>query len=202
MESALGDAWGDLSFADAAAFLAQPDARALQFVTIAMVLTGALALCISDASGRYSHTWIAVNFLIETTVAILGARYFLSLQKKEHERILCKSHPTGCDADEPALGTASKNGLRNWQAIRTDSDVRCQEHLPGHGCCRLLEEVSAVCRLGIDLFNYLCRNNLFWTGHDHPRGAGADLRIFLAVLLLLDHTQHCSASGGKETESR
>ena len=28
MESALGDAWGDLSFADAAAFLAQPDARA------------------------------------------------------------------------------------------------------------------------------------------------------------------------------
>lgn len=36
MESALGDAWGDLSFADAAAFLAQPDARALQFVTIAL----------------------------------------------------------------------------------------------------------------------------------------------------------------------
>jgi len=58
------------------------ESRILQFVTIAMVLTGALALCISDASGRYSHTWIAVNFLIETTVAILGARYFLSLKKK------------------------------------------------------------------------------------------------------------------------
>jgi pilus assembly protein CpaE len=36
MESALGDSWGDLSFDDAAAFLAQPEARALQFVTIAM----------------------------------------------------------------------------------------------------------------------------------------------------------------------
>jgi pilus assembly protein CpaE len=36
MESALGDSWGDLSFEDAAAFLAQPEARALQFVTIAM----------------------------------------------------------------------------------------------------------------------------------------------------------------------
>ncbi|MDP5085823.1 MAG: AAA family ATPase [Yoonia sp.] len=36
MEAALGDAWGDLSFDDAAAFLAQPDAKGLQFVTIAM----------------------------------------------------------------------------------------------------------------------------------------------------------------------
>ena len=36
MESALGNAWGDLSFDDAVAFLTQPDAGALQFVTIAM----------------------------------------------------------------------------------------------------------------------------------------------------------------------
>lgn len=36
MEAALGDAWGDLSFEDAAAFLSQPEARSLQFVTIAM----------------------------------------------------------------------------------------------------------------------------------------------------------------------
>ena len=36
MEAALGDAWGDLSFEDAAAFLGQPDAKGLQFVTIAM----------------------------------------------------------------------------------------------------------------------------------------------------------------------
>ncbi|WP_341367078.1 AAA family ATPase [Yoonia sp. BS5-3] len=36
MEAALGDSWGDLSFEDAATFLAQPDARGLQFVTIAM----------------------------------------------------------------------------------------------------------------------------------------------------------------------
>ena len=36
MESALGDSWGDLSFEDAVAFLSQPDARGLQFVTIAM----------------------------------------------------------------------------------------------------------------------------------------------------------------------
>jgi len=36
MEAALGDAWGDLSFEDASAFLGQPDARGLQFVTIAM----------------------------------------------------------------------------------------------------------------------------------------------------------------------
>lgn len=36
MEAALGDAWGDLSFEDASAFLGQPDAQALQFVTIAM----------------------------------------------------------------------------------------------------------------------------------------------------------------------
>lgn len=36
MEAALGDAWGDLSFDDAAAFLSQPDAKSLQFVTIAM----------------------------------------------------------------------------------------------------------------------------------------------------------------------
>ena len=36
MESALGDSWGDLSFEDAATFLSQPEARGLQFVTIAM----------------------------------------------------------------------------------------------------------------------------------------------------------------------
>lgn len=36
MEAALGDAWGDLSFEDASAFLGQPDAQGLQFVTIAM----------------------------------------------------------------------------------------------------------------------------------------------------------------------
>ncbi|MFQ1699130.1 CpaE family protein [Loktanella agnita] len=36
MEAALGDSWGDLSFDDAAAFLSQPEARSLQFVTIAM----------------------------------------------------------------------------------------------------------------------------------------------------------------------
>ncbi|WP_400083310.1 CpaE family protein [Yoonia sp. R78084] len=36
MEAALGDAWGDLSFEDAIAFLSQPEARGLQFVTLAM----------------------------------------------------------------------------------------------------------------------------------------------------------------------
>lgn len=36
MEAALGDAWGDLSFEDAAAFLRQPESGSLQFVTIAM----------------------------------------------------------------------------------------------------------------------------------------------------------------------
>lgn len=36
METALGDAWGDLSFEDAIAFLGQPEARGLQFVTLAM----------------------------------------------------------------------------------------------------------------------------------------------------------------------
>lgn len=36
MESALGDAWGDLSFEDAITFLGQPEARGLQFVTLAM----------------------------------------------------------------------------------------------------------------------------------------------------------------------
>lgn len=36
MEAALGDAWGDLSFEDAVAFLGQPEARGLQFVTLAM----------------------------------------------------------------------------------------------------------------------------------------------------------------------
>ncbi|WP_108816430.1 AAA family ATPase [Loktanella sp. Alg231-35] len=36
MEAALGDAWGDLSFDDAATFLSQPEASGLQFVTVAM----------------------------------------------------------------------------------------------------------------------------------------------------------------------
>ena len=36
METALGDAWGDLNFEDAVAFLSQPEARSLQFVTLAM----------------------------------------------------------------------------------------------------------------------------------------------------------------------
>ncbi len=36
MEAALGDSWGDLSFEDAASFLSQPEAKSLQFVTIAM----------------------------------------------------------------------------------------------------------------------------------------------------------------------
>ena len=58
------------------------ESRVLHFVTIAMVLTGALALSISDADGRYSRTWIAVNFLIETTVAFLGVRYFASLKTR------------------------------------------------------------------------------------------------------------------------
>ena len=36
MEAALGDAWGDLSFDDAEAFLGQPEAASLQFITVAM----------------------------------------------------------------------------------------------------------------------------------------------------------------------
>ena len=36
MEAALGENWGDLSFDDAAAYLQQPDAAGMQFVTIAM----------------------------------------------------------------------------------------------------------------------------------------------------------------------
>lgn len=36
MEAALGAGWGDLTFDDAATFLAQPDARHLQFITIAI----------------------------------------------------------------------------------------------------------------------------------------------------------------------
>lgn len=36
MEAALGENWGDLSFEDAAAFLQQPEAESLQFVTLAM----------------------------------------------------------------------------------------------------------------------------------------------------------------------
>ena len=36
MEAALGDSWGDLSFDDAESFLNQPEAKSLQFVTIAM----------------------------------------------------------------------------------------------------------------------------------------------------------------------
>ncbi len=36
METALGENWGDLSFEDAAAYLQQPEASGLQFVTIAM----------------------------------------------------------------------------------------------------------------------------------------------------------------------
>ncbi|WP_339733621.1 transglutaminase-like domain-containing protein [uncultured Gimesia sp.] len=59
-----------------------PESRILHFVTIAMVLTGALALSISDANGRYSHFWIGFNFLMEATVALLGTRYFASLKRK------------------------------------------------------------------------------------------------------------------------
>ncbi len=36
MEAELGESWGDLSFAEAAAFLRQPEARALEFVAIAV----------------------------------------------------------------------------------------------------------------------------------------------------------------------
>jgi pilus assembly protein CpaE len=36
METALGEAWGDLGFADSLAFMAQPEAEALEFVAIAM----------------------------------------------------------------------------------------------------------------------------------------------------------------------
>ena len=36
METELGETWGDLSFADAVAFFAQPDAEALEFIAIAM----------------------------------------------------------------------------------------------------------------------------------------------------------------------
>ena len=34
METALGDAWGDLSLAEAAVFLRQPEAETLEFVSI------------------------------------------------------------------------------------------------------------------------------------------------------------------------
>ena len=36
METALGENWGDLSFDDAAAYLAQPEAESLEFVTVTM----------------------------------------------------------------------------------------------------------------------------------------------------------------------
>ncbi|TMV58464.1 pilus assembly protein CpaE, partial [Thioclava sp. BHET1] len=36
MEAELGESWGDLSFADAALFLAQPDAGSLEFIAIAV----------------------------------------------------------------------------------------------------------------------------------------------------------------------
>lgn len=36
MEAALGEAWGDLSFADSIAFLQQPDAESLEFVAVAI----------------------------------------------------------------------------------------------------------------------------------------------------------------------
>lgn len=36
MEAILGESWGDLSFAEAAVYLNQPDARALEFVAVAM----------------------------------------------------------------------------------------------------------------------------------------------------------------------
>ena len=58
------------------------DSRMLHLVTIAMVLTGALALSISDATGRYSRTWIALNLLIEATAAFMGMRYFVALKKR------------------------------------------------------------------------------------------------------------------------
>ncbi|MEP1586036.1 MAG: pilus assembly protein CpaE, partial [Tateyamaria sp.] len=36
MEQALGETWGDLSFAEALAFFNQPDAEALEFVALAL----------------------------------------------------------------------------------------------------------------------------------------------------------------------
>lgn len=58
------------------------DNRTLHLVTLAMVLTGALALSISDASGRYTRTWITVNFLIEAAAALAAMRYFVALKKR------------------------------------------------------------------------------------------------------------------------
>ena len=36
METALGESWGDLGFAEALAFFGQPDAEALEFIALAM----------------------------------------------------------------------------------------------------------------------------------------------------------------------
>ncbi|QDU11846.1 transglutaminase-like domain-containing protein [Gimesia aquarii] len=54
----------------------------LHITTIVMVLIAALALSISDAEGRYSRIWIAVNFGIELSVVLLGMRYFVRLAKE------------------------------------------------------------------------------------------------------------------------
>ena len=36
MEAALGESWGDLNFAEAVAFLEQPDAATLKFIAVAL----------------------------------------------------------------------------------------------------------------------------------------------------------------------
>ncbi len=65
MESALGDSWGDLSFEDAPTFLSQPEAKGLQFVTIAMDaedednLTGISAVITAAKSARIKVILIA-----------------------------------------------------------------------------------------------------------------------------------------------
>ena len=52
METALGENWGDLSFDDAAAFLQQPEAQDLQFLTIAMDHEDEDRIAISRISSR------------------------------------------------------------------------------------------------------------------------------------------------------
>ncbi|ASM72981.1 MULTISPECIES: AAA family ATPase [Roseobacteraceae] len=125
MESALGESWGDLGFAEALAFFGQPEAEALEFIALAMdqedeenlVL---MAEIITQAKARKIKVILIAEDMTPASLHTLlrkGADEFVPYPLPENElelaisRVQTEPEPENVEAAAPALPAgASKDG--------------------------------------------------------------------------------------------
>jgi pilus assembly protein CpaE len=119
MEAALGETWGDLSFAEALAFLEQPDAAQLEFVAIALDSEdeGDLTLVIDIISAAKAHQIKVILITEDVTPASLhqllreGGDEFVPYPLPEGELARAIERVTRAEPEEP-LPSAMQNKLK------------------------------------------------------------------------------------------